>query len=112
MARRPLLALSVAYFLFVCAATDTTPLWPVFVTQLGGGPAATSIVTGTGLLASVGGALLIGWLTSRIGHRKPLFFPCIALNAATWWLMVRAPTWQAVALMGLFGGLAGGRPAT
>ena len=104
MSRRPLIAMSVAYLLLLCAAYGTGRLWPVYVARLGGGASATGIFTAAGDLAMIVATLLSGWLAERYRRRKGLFYLSCVLFAATWWLMSRAVTWQQLTLINVFGG--------
>ncbi len=104
MSRRSVIALTSAYFLLLCAAFGTGSLWPFYLAQLGGGASAAGIFNAAGNLASVGATLLSGWLAGRFGRRKALFLLSCVLFAASWWLMGRATTWQALTVINFFGG--------
>jgi MFS family permease len=107
-ARRPSIAMPIAYLLLLCAAFGTGGLWPVYISQLGGGPAAAGIFNAVGSLTGIGGTLCSGWLTDRLGRRKQLFCGSCIFFAGTWWLMARAATWQQLTLINAFGGFAFG----
>ncbi len=104
LARQPLFAMAAAYFMLLLAAFGTSSLWPVYITQLGGGPTASGIFNAAGNLTGVAGTLLSGWLADRTGRRKTIFYVSSVLFAGTWWLMTRATTWQQLALINLAGG--------
>lgn len=102
--RRPLFAMTTAYLLLLVAAFGTGSLWPVYITELGGGPSASGIFNAAGNLTGVAGTLFSGWLADRTGRRRRIFFMGSALFASTWWLMTRATTWQQLTLINLAGG--------
>lgn len=104
ISRRPLFAMAVSYFMLLIAAFGTGSLWPVYITQLGGGPSASGIFNAAGNLTGVAGTLLSGWLADRTGRRKTIFYVSSVLFAATWWMMTRATTWQQLTLINLAGG--------
>ncbi len=104
MSRRPLIAMSIAYLLLLCAAYGMGGLWPVYIAQLGGGPSAAGIFNAAGAMAIVPATLLSGWLADRTGRRRELFYVSSILFAATWWLMSKATTWQQLTLVNVFGG--------
>ncbi len=108
MSRRPLIAMSIAYLLLLCAAYGTGSLWPVSIAQLGGGPSAVGIFNAAGAIAIVVAALLSGWLADRTGRRRGLFYVSCILFGLAWWLMSRATTWQQLTLINVFGGFAFG----
>lgn len=96
--------MAAAYFMLLVAAFGTGSLWPVYITQLGGGPSASGIFNAAGNLTGVAGTLLSGWLADRLGRRKGIFYISAGLFAATWWLMTGATTWQQLTLINLAGG--------
>jgi predicted MFS family arabinose efflux permease len=108
VSRRPLIAMSVAYFMILSAGFGTGGLWPVYVVQLGGGPAAAGILNAFSGPANVIAALLCGWLVTRVPRRKPIFYASCLLFAGTWFLMSRATTWQQLAGLNFLCGLAFG----
>jgi MFS family permease len=104
MSRRPLLLMSAAYFLILCAAFGTGGLWPVYVSRLGGGALAAGLFNAAGNIAQAAGQLLSGWLAGRLGRRREIYLAGCALFAVTWWLMGRATTWQELTLINFAGG--------
>jgi MFS family permease len=105
MSRRALIAMSVAYFLVLSAGFGMGGLWPVYVAQLGGGPAAAGVLNAVSGPANTIAALLCGWLVTRLPRRKPIFYASCLLFALTWWLMSRATSWQQLSALNFLAGL-------
>jgi MFS family permease len=102
--RRALIAIAASNFLLLLVASGTGSLWPVYITQLGGGPTASGIFNAAGWLTGFAGILCSGWLADHTGRRKTIFYVSCLLFTSTWWLMTGATTWQQATLINLAAG--------
>jgi MFS family permease len=87
----------IAWALAGVALGGASLLVPLYVVALGGGATALGVLAGTAALAGAPGALLVGRLADRTGHRRSYLVGSLGLVAATLVaLPVRPGIWAVV----------------
>jgi MFS family permease len=108
MRTRPLVTLFVAYLLLGSVANGLGALWPVYIAQLGGGPAFTGYYTAVGTLAMTIGTVAAGALADRTQRRRLLFVLACGLLIVCMLLFSRVQTLLQLTLVNFAGGIATG----